>query len=566
MVAANAPTCDPSHTRASSGLKLLASIKCLHRGRNLLRTFSTQKRRPDLQTIEHATPQSKFLGTVASTLKLEEYLSATERRKDEFPLVRPDFSAVALLRLLPGNGKMTRQSKTMINLHRSCHHSALVLLVLISLCSTCEAFTSVVLQKSSSSTSSCIFQSSVAAPAESDEDDDETDPWVLRSVTFACLDGSPSSPDPQLLADYLMEMGACSTAITDHDRDTDKETPIFREPGEDVDFDNEDWSTAETAFNAKNQQKAALICGDAAVGTNVWNRCDVTAHIPAMMDIVQLAEGIRTAFELASVPRYTVDEIPDVDWVVKVQSAWKPIVAHGFVLRFPWHKEEDVNEAIDNCDDDLPLDEYATITLQGGIAFGTGEHPTTRLCLKFLKDILTIDGEKESDEESPTVRKLLDYGSGSGVLGLAACSLSPGLSAVGIDIDADAVAIANANAEINGLSMVSYLPAQKVIDNGDAESASVMMRGAAANAVETLPSDLDGPIFDACAANILAGPLIGLASTLAGMVKRGGKIGLSGILEAQAQNVVTAYSEFFEDVEVAGSEGGWVLITGRKAN
>ena len=93
-----------------------------------------------------------------------------------------------------------------------------------------------------------------------------------------------------------------------------------------------------------------------------------------------------------------------------------------------------------------------------------------------------------------------------------------------------------------------------------------MMRGAAANAVETLPPDLDGgEYFDACAANILAGPLMGLASTLADMVKPGGKIGLSGILEAQAQQVVGSYSQFFEDVEVAGSEGGWVLITGRKA-
>lgn len=467
-----------------------------------------------------------------------------------------------------------------MNLHRSRHHLALEMLTLAIFGRTCDAFTSVgktAPRRSASTLLPRVFQSSssvnddngvFAASAESDgdnDDGDETDPWVLRSVTFACLDGSPSSPDPQLLADYLMEMGACSTAITDHDRDTDKETPIFREPGEDVDVDYEDWSTAGTASNAQNRQKAALVCGDVAVGTNVWNRCDVTAHIPAMLDIVQLAEGIRTAFELASVPRYTVDEIPDVDWVVKVQSAWKPIVAHGFVLRFPWHKEEDVAEAIDNCDDDLSRDEYATITLQGGIAFGTGEHPTTRLCLKFLKDTLTADAE-ESDEESPKVRKLLDYGSGSGVLGLAACSLSPELSTVGVDIDADAVAIANANAEINGLSMSSYLPAQKVIDNGDAESASVMMRGAAANAVETLPSDLDGPIFDACAANILAGPLIGLASTLEGMVKPGGKIGLSGILEAQAQNVVTAYAEFFEDVKVAASEGGWVLITGRRAN
>ena len=144
--------------------------------------------------------------------------------------------------------------------------------------------------------------------------------------------------------------------------------------------------------------------------------------------------------------------------------------------------------------------------------------------------------------------------------------MAPQLTAVGVDIDADAVAIANANAEINGLPMTSYLPAQTIIDRGDAESASVMMRGAAANKVETLPSDLDGgACFDACAANILAGPLMGLASTLADMVKPGGKIGLSGILEAQARKVVESYSEFFEDVEVASSEGGWVLITGRKA-
>jgi ribosomal protein L11 methyltransferase len=179
--------------------------------------------------------------------------------------------------------------------------------------------------------------------------------------------------------------------------------------------------------------------------------------------------------------------------------------------------------------------------------------------------LTSADGE-EGCEGTSKVTKLLDYGSGSGVLGLAACSLTSDLTAVGVDIDADAVAIANANAEINGLPMTSYLPAQKVIENGDAESASVMMRGAAANAVDALPPDLDGPIFDACAANILAGPLIGLASTLAGMVRPGGSIGLSGILEAQAQNVVAAFSEFFEDVDVAGSEGGWVLITGRRAN
>ena len=355
------------------------------------------------------------------------------------------------------------------------------------------------------------------------------------------------------------------------------ERPIFREPCESLaksEVDYEDWSTAAAAAAIDAAPKAALICGDAAVGTNVWNRCDVTAHIPATIDIVQLAEGIRTTFELPAAPRYTVDEIPDVDWVVKVQSAWKPIVTHGFVLRFPWHSEEDVAEAVERSasdndfeDEALTASEYATITLQGGIAFGTGEHPTTRLCLGFLNDVLTANADGDC---AGKVNRILDYGSGSGVLGLAACSLSRNVSAVGVDIDADAVAIANANSEINALPMKSYLPPSRMLDRGgmqesDPESASVMMRGAAtAAAVETLPTDLDGPIFDACAANILAGPLIGLAPTLANMTKPGARIGLSGILEAQAADVVNAYSEFFSDAHVEDTDDGWILITGRR--
>ena len=254
-------------------------------------------------------------------------------------------------------------------------------------------------------------------------------------------------------------------------------------------------------------------------------------------------------------------------------------MAHGFVLRFPWHTDEDVDEAVDRAaaaenhddvggnDETLSAPEYATITLQGGIAFGTGEHPTTRLCLGFLKDVLSAN----ADSDDIDVKRILDYGSGSGVLGLAACSLSSDTTAVGVDIDADAVAIANANSQINGLPMQSFLPPSRMLNGGDMqesdpESASVMMRGAAtADDVETLPPDLDGPIFDACAANILAGPLIGLAATLANMVKPGARIGLSGILEAQANGVIEAFSEFFSDVHVEDTEGGWVLITGRRS-
>ena len=386
------------------------------------------------------------------------------------------------------------------------------------------------------------------------------DPWALRTVTFSCLDSSPNSPNPELLVDFLMETGsACSTAITDHDRDTDLEVPVFREPGE---GQEEEWPVA-----------PALVCGDAAVGTNVWHRCDVTAYVPATVDVVDLAETIRVTFDLSSTPRYTVDDVPDRDWIIHVQSAWKPIVAHGFVLRFPWHTDEDVVEALSNAlssESDSPGGSAPTaITLQGGIAFGTGEHPTTRLCLGFLSAAVRQGG----------ARRILDYGCGSGVLGLAACALSEDVTAVGVDIDVDAVAIANANAGINGdLPMESYLPPDRMLGrtaSADPESASIAMRGAAAAAAQDqkgevqrqpqpLPSELDTPQYDACAANILAGPLVGLAPTLSNMVRTGGIIGLSGVLSDQADRVVEAYSEFFSDVKVHQEEGGWVLITGTR--
>jgi len=371
--------------------------------------------------------------------------------------------------------------------------------------------------------------SSIAASGGGDE------AALLRSMTFTSLD---STTEPQLLADFLIELGACSTAITDHDRDTPDEIPIFREP--DL---TEDW---------------AVVCGDAAVGTNVWRRCDVTAHFPSTFDLRNVAEMVKDTFDFPDTPQYDVDDVPDRDWVIHVQSSWKPIVVAGFALRFPWHTDEDVAEAVANANGgDQPNVDTAQLRLEGGIAFGTGEHPTTRLCLGFLKDAV----------EKHEARKVLDYGAGSGVLGLAACALSEEVEAIGVEIDVDAVRIADLNALTNNLNMRSYLPPAKLLsDGGDSESASVMMRGQVrAENVESLPQKWDGPIFDACAANILAGPLIGLAGTISSMVRPGGRLGLSGVLKNQAEKVVEAYSEYFEHVEVAGEEGGWVLITGTRA-
>ena len=141
------------------------------------------------------------------------------------------------------------------------------------------------------------------------------------------------------------------------------------------------------------------------------------------------------------------------------------------------------------------------------------------------------------------------------------------ITTVGIEIDADAIRIADENARRNDVAMRCYLPD---LDTLDGEAASVVMRAMRRGRnmdgrVTTLPDSLRGIEYDLCAANILALPLVNLAPTIARLVRSpGGEIGLSGVLESQAEAVVGAYREYFDDVGVAEEDGGWVLITGMR--
>ena len=135
-----------------------------------------------------------------------------------------------------------------------------------------------------------------------------------------------------------------------------------------------------------------------------------------------------------------------------------------------------------------------------------------------------------------------------------------------MEIDADAIRIADDNARNNDVEMENYLPD---LESLDGEALSVVLRATRREddrtAIQTLPEERNGALYDLCAANILAGPLVGLAPTIASLVKSpGGEIGLSGVLTTRAESVVEAYKEFFEDVKVAGEDGGWVLITGTR--
>ena len=355
-----------------------------------------------------------------------------------------------------------------------------------------------------------------------------SDPWKLIEIKFK----NQNLDTADLLSDYLLELGACSTTIVDHDRDTDNEAPI-------------------------------LLAESWGVRKKLWRNSDVSAHFPATsFNAEGITESVRVAFEMSASPRYEVDGVEDKDWVLHVQESWKPCIVGGFLLRFPWHKDKHIKEAIaENASSKHNgniIDEKRWLKLQGGMAFGTGEHPTTRLCMEWVSDTIS----PASDE-----RKLfLDYGAGSGVLGLAACAIGgPNVEAVGIEIDADAIQIANINAKENHLPMKSYFPK---LDRSrlDDESLSVTLRGRKSSTTECLelPIDLYEPVFDACAANILAAPLCQLAQVIAGHLKKGAALGLSGVLEYQGEDVVAAYQPYFDNCRISKEDEGWLLIEGER--
>jgi ribosomal protein L11 methyltransferase len=450
--------------------------------------------------------------------------------------------------------------------------------------------------------------------------DNEEEPWILRQITFLDLTAASSSDesasaddqeaskselDARNFSEFLMEIGACSVSITDADANTSNEDPLFHEP------------TLTTCPNdyIEDSNDFAMVLNDVAAGRNVWKKCHVSAHFPSsLFDVPTIVDALRYTFQMPATPRFQVDNVPDLDWVKHVQESWNPIVTKEskFVLRFPWHDDalvmmscqdmerekmiEDMAKrfssgvkregAVVHFEDDDELTvkqnnrEYVQIRLEGGIAFGTGEHPTTRLCLDWVRDKVEMQLQKASDDENVASLNVIDYGSGSGVLGIAASAVirdhmnklkrSQSLNdlnatVVGLEIDADAIHIANDNSEKNGVEMKNYLPD---VESLDEEALSVLLRAMQRkrnkDTIQYIPPELNGPIYDLCVANILAGPLVKLASTIALLVKSGGEIGLSGILSSQADSVVEAYGEYFEDVKVAAEEGGWVLVTGRR--
>ncbi len=206
--------------------------------------------------------------------------------------------------------------------------------------------------------------------------------------------------------------------------------------------------------------------------------------------------------------QWSREQLEDRDWVRECMDSFEPIRFGQHLWIVPsWHS--------------APDEKGVNLHLDPGLAFGTGTHPTTALCLEWL------------DAHPPKNRTVIDYGCGSGILGIAALKLGAS-HCIGIDTDPQALEASHRNAEKNSVSdqLKLYLPDQ----------------------IETQAADL-------LLANILANPLIELADKLAGLTKQGGIIVLSGILAEQAQAVSDVYAPFFEMAKPVQQED-WIRLEG----
>lgn len=291
--------------------------------------------------------------------------------------------------------------------------------------------------------------------------------WLLLKI--------PSNDqDADTISDALMALGALSASIEDAHAETVGEQAIFGEPG------------------------------DPPPG--IWQENIVTAMLDESTDVDQLLRALKTATQFKQLS-YTTEVIQEQDWVRATQAQFDPIHITDNLWVVPtWHNSPNKNAT--------------NIVLDPGLAFGTGSHPTTHLCLEWL----TKQG---------AMQNVLDYGCGSGILAIAAKKLGA-QHVVGVDIDDQAVIASQFNAEQNKTD----------IDFFDA-------------------NDFGDQTFDIVVANILSSALMVLAPALAKYCKSGGKIALSGILEEQTGALVARYSEWFK-MDAPKQHDAWILLTGIK--
>ena len=284
----------------------------------------------------------------------------------------------------------------------------------------------------------------------------------------------------EAVSDALMEEGALSVSVEDEWADTDAEQALYGEPGLEPE-------------------------------THAWQQSRLVVLLEPDTDIAQLLSQAYAAVNLP-IPKYEQREVQAQDWVRLTQSQFAPIEITERLWIVPtWHEADTHDE------------QRINLRLDPGLAFGTGSHPTTRLCLQWL-------AEHMPQQHGASV---LDYGCGSGILAIAAKKLGAG-SVLGTDIDPQAVQSAQDNATLNDTQAQFALPDGVVPDSQ----------------------------YDIVLANILSNPLKLLAPALVSHVKPGGHLVLSGILERQTDELIAAYAPYMK-MYLWRAEDGWICLAGQ---
>ena len=280
----------------------------------------------------------------------------------------------------------------------------------------------------------------------------------------------------EMLSDALDALDALSVSVEDADAQTSAEQALFGEPG-------------------MPPPKAG------------WERSRMVSLFATEVLARDAAAVLGAQDFFAGCQLVAVQAVPDQDWVRLTQSQFTPVeITPSFWIVPTWHEP--------------PAQATTVIRLDPGLAFGTGTHPTTRMCLRWI-----------SGGAPGSLGKVLDYGCGSGILAIGAAKFGA-VEIDAVDIDEAAVQSTNANAQANHVRLNAGLPDKAV------------------------------GTYQTVLANILATPLKVLAPLLCGYVARGGHLVLAGILERQADELKAAYGPYCQ-LQVHDSEDGWILMTAR---
>jgi ribosomal protein L11 methyltransferase len=285
--------------------------------------------------------------------------------------------------------------------------------------------------------------------------------------------------DVEVVSDALMEIDSLAVSVEDADADTPAEQALFGEPG-------------------------------MPAPKGGWERSVVKALFATEAEATEAATLVLAQDWAADVHVQTIQAVAEQDWVRLTQSQFTPVeITPEFWIVPSWHE--------------APAQATKVMRLDPGLAFGTGTHPTTRMCLRWIA---------RQAKQAPTWDRVLDYGCGSGILAIGA-ALHGAKQIDAVDIDPAAITASLANAEANQVTLHAALP-----DAAKGEYPLVL-------------------------ANILASPLKLLAPLLCSHLSPGAHLVLAGILERQADELKAAYAPWVE-LTVSDSEEGWILMTAQR--